>query len=147
MDKNKSANNSQTPFVEGMGKAADDVITSQYPYWSAILTFNGILIALFATKANNLSNKYVAFILVIIALMSSILIIMNFRTRRNWLEDIAKIYRLSNESEELRKKIINRKKEQAPKVYSRIKKRENIFSILLIPEAILIIWLMILWFC
>ncbi len=130
-------------FREGMGKAADDVITSQYPYWGALLTFNGILIAIFATRTNNLNNPYIVFALIILALLSSNLIILNFRDRRKWLEDIATIFQMPKEPKEQYEESISVQKKKALNVYNKINRRERWALWLLIPESIIIILLTI----
>ena len=62
-----------------MSEAADDIVASQYAYWGALLTFNGIVISIFSEAAiNGQQSQWLIFILILLSLTTSVLLIINF---------------------------------------------------------------------
>lgn len=77
-------------------RVLDHARQSQLDFWNALLTFNSILISVFAASAIiKPNNKWMFVILVIIPIMSSLLLIKNFNQMRN--TDILKLKRLDQD--------------------------------------------------
>lgn len=128
------------PHREGMGKAADDVLAAEYPYWGALLTFNGVIVAIFSALAiNGQQNRWIIFLLVLFSLASSVLIILNFRDRRNWLHEIGKLFQIEPSAlEETKQRLAN----ESVIIHNRIHKREPWILGLLGIAVVLMLWLL-----
>lgn len=124
-------------YRKGMGKAADDVIQSEYAYWTALLTFNGIVIAIFSAVSllGNKQNQWFLFSLVFISMLTSFLIILNFYARKKWL--------LKSGLSILAEQPLNQIVPEAEKIRRRIHLREPIILFLISVEALMMLWLML----
>jgi hypothetical protein len=128
-------------YRKGMGKAADDVIQSEYAYWSALLTFNGIVIAVFSVVSilSVQQSHWFFFVLVLTSMVASLLIILNFYARKKWLLKSG----LRIIADDPLSPIVS----DADKIRERIRFREPLILILLCIEAVMMLWLMLPKFC
>jgi Mn2+/Fe2+ NRAMP family transporter len=81
---------------EATADAINDCQNTEYPYWSSLLTFNAIFIAVFTyIISQNNSNKALVFVIVIgifICVLSSALIVITFFSKMLVLRQRAKVF-------------------------------------------------------
>jgi hypothetical protein len=111
---------------------------SESAYWNALLTFNAILITVFSgISLMNNEHRVTIFALILCCLLSSFLLIVNFLARREHFLEAGKSFK---EVETDPRKMESFHSLNL-KVFRKIRTREQIAVLLLIPEMVLILWL------
>ncbi|MFH1188178.1 MAG: hypothetical protein V1688_04970 [bacterium] len=108
-------------------------------YWGVLLTANTILISVFFAISIFSEHKIIPIIFVVLSIISSFLLIINFRIVKDMYEMIGKISLRDIISEEE----VEKNKTEAFKKHNEIKKREKKIEYILIIEAVLILLIMI----
>lgn len=109
-------------------------------YWTALLTINGILIAVFSyTLFQNLSNQWLSLILIICSVVCSYLLIKNFKTYIEMYEFLGTLQNLNELTEEVKKD----ETDKSQRRYADVKSREETAERLLFVEAFLIVLIVV----
>jgi sensor histidine kinase YesM len=129
--------NSKLKWRKGMERAASDAMNAEVPYWTAILTFDGIIIAILAASSTDEEVfRWIRFTLVALSFASAVLVILNFYVRLIWLRNIALIFRVQQNklAEESAKQ-----EQYAAEMFDKILQRESWILPLLIVQGIAIL--------
>jgi hypothetical protein len=117
---------------------------AEYSSWNALLTFNAILISVFsAVSIITQANRLPIFALIGCCLLSCVCLIWNFLSRR---ENVLKQFESSLQPDynidikDLER--LNREFKRTQRVFSNIRLREKIAAYILIPEGIIVLWML-----
>ena len=114
--------------------------SSVFGYWNALLTMNAIFISIFSAIALFQSERIIfIYLLILTSLISSALIIANYRQQVEFYRDLGQLQRQSLSQEE-----IVEYKVQAASGHEKIKTREYIITGIMIAQGLLLIILLIL---
>ena len=118
---------------------------AEYSSWNALLTFNAILISVFsAVSIVTQANRLPILLLFGFCLLSCICLIWNFLSRR---ENILKQFESSLQPDynidpnDIEKLKLQFKKTQ--RVFSNVRLREKIAAYILIPEGVIVLWMLL----
>jgi hypothetical protein len=146
---NMNSNLSETEYQRERKELHGDLLNStrdaEYSSWNALLTFNAIVISVFSVASIvTEGNRWPIFVLIVCCLISSACLIINFVTRR---EGILRQYEtiMQDDSKIGPEQILKLKRElvRTKRTFSNIRLREKIAQYILIPEALIIVWLLL----
>lgn len=139
--------NSDLEYQRERNQLHDDLLSmtrsTESSSWNALLTFNGIIISVFAAVSVTTQTSHLTILLLILCcLLSSAALILNFTSRR---EQSLRFFELHMEGDaKIDKEHIDKLKREyvrTKRMFSNIRRREQFAFWLLLPEAAFIIWL------
>ena len=143
-----ATNNSELDYLHERNKLQDDLLnttrSTENASWNALLTFNAIIISVFAAiSVTTQTNHLPILLLILCCIISSAALIINFTSRREqslrffetFMEGDMKI-----DQEHIEK--LKRESARTKRMFSNIRLRERFAFWLLVPEATLIVWLL-----
>ena len=117
---------------------------AEYSAWNALLTFNAILISVFAAVSLvTQANRFPILLLISCCLLSCACLIWNFLSRR---ENVLKQFESSLEPDynidlgDIEN--LKREMKRTQRVFSSIRIREKIAAYIIIPEALIVLWML-----
>lgn len=133
---------SESKYTDDDKRLMDAARESNYAYWNALLTLNGILISVFSAIAFfGKANKWFIFILVVSSIISSWLLISNSLSVKNLYQRLGK---LRKEFEKLTDADRKAQIQRATHEHDAIERREKYVQRLLFLEALIILLLFFL---
>jgi len=117
---------------------------AEYSSWNALLTFNAILISVFsAVSIITQANRLPILLLISCCLLSCACLLWNFLSRR---ESILRQFEftlqpdVNIDREQIEK--LQREFKRTQRIFSNIRLREKLAAYILIPEGLLVLWMM-----
>ncbi len=119
---------------------ANAVRDSRIGYWTALLTINGILIAVFSYALfQNLSNKWLSLLLIVSSIVCSLFLIKNFKAYIELYEFLGKLRHIDEMTSEAKKS----ETDKSQRRYDDVKSREETAERILFFQAFLIVLIVV----
>lgn len=128
-------------FYERREQVTDRYLQSSYSLWSAILTVNGIILAMFSSvrTSDNTSSNFAVIITMILSLVSLILIVYNFMAAKQIYYRISEV--MADETAQVTPEQQRRDIKQALSRNRQIVFNEKVCLFLLLFEAALVVFI------